>query len=76
MFRNVDEPLKFQPCRALLKHHYRMAVLVNMKARAGYPNWDEDFHDGEDQLWAVSHSDQGKLLLENMLAGRLNGLTA
>ncbi|KAH9053352.1 hypothetical protein EDB87DRAFT_1569335, partial [Lactarius vividus] len=32
---NVDE--KYQASRALLKHHFQMAVLLNMKARAGYP---------------------------------------
>jgi hypothetical protein len=76
IFRNPDAPVKYQPSRALLKHHFRMAVLLNMKARAGYPEWDEDIPEGYDQMTEITNSEQGKLRFETVLAGRLNSLIA
>jgi hypothetical protein len=76
MFRNLDVPAKYQPSRALLKHHFRMAVLCNMKGRAGFPKWDEDMPEGYDHLAEIANSEQGKLRLEIILAGRLNSLIA
>ena len=49
-----------------------MAVLLNMKGRAGFPEWDEDMPAGCDQLAEVGKSDQGKLRFETILAGKLN----
>lgn len=37
MSRRADIPDKYQPSYALLKHHFRMAVLLNMKGGVGYP---------------------------------------
>jgi hypothetical protein len=76
MFRNSDAPAKYQSSRALLKHHFRMAVLLNMKARAGYPEWDEDIPEGHDQMAEITNSEQGKLRFETVLAGKLNSLIA
>ncbi|KAI9464035.1 hypothetical protein BJY52DRAFT_882739 [Lactarius psammicola] len=76
MYRNPNVDEKYQPSRALLKHHFRMAVLVNMKARAGYPEWDEDIPEGYDQMAEIAHSQQGQLRLETVLAGKLNVLVA
>jgi hypothetical protein len=76
MYRNPDVPARYQPSRALLKHHFRISVLCNMKTRAGYPKWDEDILDGCDQMLEIANSEQGQLRLELMLAGRLNGITA
>ncbi len=76
MFRNPDAPAKYQSSRALLKHHFRMAVLLNMKARAGYPEWDEDIPEGYDQMAEITNSEQGKLRFETVLAGKLNSLIA
>ncbi|KAN0069237.1 hypothetical protein V8E54_012866 [Elaphomyces granulatus] len=77
MYQNQDVPAKYQPCRALLKHHFRMALLCNMKGRAGYPVWDDDIpSSGCDQIQEISDSEQGQLRLELMLAERLNGITA
>ena len=76
MYRNPNVDEKYQPCRALLRHHFRMAVLLNMKARAGYPEWDEDIPEGYDQLDEITLSEQGQLRLETILAGKLNGLVA
>jgi len=63
-------------CRALLEHHFRMAVLSNMKGRAGYPAWDEEMPEGCDQIAAVSSSEDGRLRFEIELATRLNGILA
>jgi hypothetical protein len=76
MSRNPDVPAKHQPCRALLKYHFRMAVLLNMKARAGYPEWDEDIPEGSNQIAEITNSEQGKLRFETVLAGKLNSLNA
>lgn len=77
MFRDINIPDKHQPCRALLKHHFRMTVLLNMKGRAGYPEWDEDIYGGEfDTIAEIANSEEGKLRFETVLAGRLNGLVA
>ncbi|KAN0127885.1 hypothetical protein V8E53_014332 [Lactarius tabidus] len=76
MYRNPNVDEKYQPSRALLKHHFRMAVLLNMKARAGYPEWDEDIPEGYDQMAEISLSQQGQLRLETVLAGKLNVLAA
>jgi hypothetical protein len=75
MYRNPNVDEKYQPSRALLKHHFRMAVLLNMKARAGYPEWDEDLPEG-DQMAEIALSQQGQLRLETVLAGKLNVLVA
>jgi hypothetical protein len=74
MFRNSDAPAPHQPSRALLKHHFRMAVLCNMKGRTGYPEWDEDIPVGCDQIAEITNSEQGKLRFETVLAGKLNSL--
>ncbi|OBT42765.1 hypothetical protein VE00_06596 [Pseudogymnoascus sp. WSF 3629] len=76
LIRRHNIPAKYQPCRALLKHHFRMAVLLNMKGGAGYPEWDEDYSEGCDQVAEISESDQGKLRFETVLAERLNHLLA
>ncbi|KAI9428580.1 hypothetical protein H4582DRAFT_1937449 [Lactarius indigo] len=76
MYRNPDVDEKYQPCLALLKHHFRMAVLLNMKARVGYPEWDGDIPEGYDQMAEIALSQQGQLRLETVLAGKLNGLVA
>jgi hypothetical protein len=76
MFRNPDAPAKYQPNRAILKHHFQIAVLLNMKARAGYPNWDEDIPEGYDQVAEITNSEQGKCRFETVLAGKLNSLIA
>jgi hypothetical protein len=76
MFRNEDVPDKYQPSRALLKAHFRMAVLHNMKARAGYPSWDQDLPPGCDDIAEMAEAEDGKLWFETALAGRLNGLLA
>jgi hypothetical protein len=76
MFRNPDVPPQYQPNRALLKHHFRLAVLCNMKGRAGFPEWDEDIPEGYDQIVEITDSEQGKLRFETILAGKLNSLIA
>ena len=76
MYLNPDVDEKHQPSRALLKHHYRMAVLLNMKARVGYPEWDEDIPEGCDQMAEIALSEEGQLRLETVLAGKLNVLVA
>jgi hypothetical protein len=74
MFRNPDAPAKHQPSRELLRHHFQMAVLYNMKGGAGLPEWDEDMPAGYDPIAEVTNSEQGKLRLETILAGKLNNL--
>jgi hypothetical protein len=74
MFRNPSTPEKFQPSRAILKHHFRMAVLLNMKGRTGYPQWDEDIPEGYDPIGEFASSEQGQLRLETELARKLNSL--
>jgi hypothetical protein len=76
MFRNSDTPAKYQPSRTFLKHHFRMAVLLNMKARTGYPEWDEDIPEGYNQIAEITNSEQGKLRFETVLAEKLNSLIA
>jgi hypothetical protein len=76
MFQPPDIPEKYRPSRALLKYHFRMAVLLNMKGRAGYPEWDEDIPEGYDQMAEITNSEQGKLRFETVLAGKLNNLIA
>jgi hypothetical protein len=76
MFRNSDTSAKHQPSRALLKHHFRMAVLCNIKNRIGYPEWDEDIPEEYDQTAEITNSEQGKLRFETVLAGKLNSLIA
>ena len=53
-----------------------MAVLLNMKARGGYPERDEDIPEGYDQLGEITLSEQGQFRLETVLAGKLNSLVA
>jgi len=53
-----------------------MAVLLNMKGRAGYPEWDEDISPGFDPIAEVSNSEQGKVRFETVLAGKLYTLTS
>ena len=76
MFQNLNAPEEYQPCRALLKYHFRMAVMANMKGRAGYLDWDQDIPKGYDQIAEFSHSEDGKLRFEIELATRLNGILA
>ncbi|KFX98326.1 hypothetical protein V490_02366, partial [Pseudogymnoascus sp. VKM F-3557] len=67
-FRDTNTVNKYQPCRALLKHHFKMCVLLNMKGRTVYPVWDEDILPGCDDMTEVSRSEEGKLRLEAILA--------
>ncbi|KAF8258130.1 hypothetical protein EI94DRAFT_1191543 [Lactarius quietus] len=72
---NVDE--KYQPCRALLRHHFRMAVLLNMNARAGHPEWDEDIPEGYDQMAEITYPnkdsfDSRQFWLGNSIASSLD----
>lgn len=53
-----------------------MAVLYNMKGRAGDPKWDEDIPEGCDQIAEIANSEQGKLRFETVLAGKLNSFIA
>ncbi|KFY37365.1 hypothetical protein V495_07224 [Pseudogymnoascus sp. VKM F-4514 (FW-929)] len=76
MFRATNTVDKYQPCRALLKHLFKMCVLLNMKGRTGYPVWDEDIPPGCDDMTEVSRSKEGKLRLETILAGKLNSSLA
>ena len=52
-----------------------MAVLHNMKARAGDPGWDHGIPEG-DEIAEIAKSEDGKLWFETALAGRLNALLA
>ncbi|ELR08811.1 hypothetical protein VC83_00753 [Pseudogymnoascus destructans] len=76
MYQDPDTVSQYQPCRGLLKHHFRMCVLLNMKGRAGYPKWDEDLPPGCDDMAEVASSEEGKLRLETILASKLNHLIA
>jgi hypothetical protein len=76
MFRDLNTAAQYQPCRSLLKHHFRMCVLLNMKGRAGYPKWDEDMPPGCDDMAEVASSEEGKLRLETILASKLNSSLA
>ena len=69
---NVDE--QYQPSQALLKLNFRTAVLLNMKARVGYPEWDEDIRvpEGYDQMAEMFLSKQGQVWAETVLTGKLN----
>jgi hypothetical protein len=53
-----------------------MAVLLNMKVSAGYPEWYEDIPGGYDQVAEVTLSERGQPRLETILAGKLNSPTA
>jgi hypothetical protein len=53
-----------------------MAVVANMKGRAGYLDWDQDIPKGCDQIAEISHSEEGQLRFEIELATRLNGIFA
>lgn len=76
MFRNSDARAQYQPSRELLKHHFQVAVLCNMKGRAGYPEWDEDIPEGYDQIVEITNSEQGRPRFETVLAGKLNSFIA
>ncbi|KAH0556344.1 hypothetical protein GP486_005732 [Trichoglossum hirsutum] len=67
-------PQHYQPLRSLLKYHFRMAVLCNMKARGPEYDWDEDIPPGMDPVAEISNSEQGKLRFELVMAERLNHL--
>ncbi|OBT76810.1 hypothetical protein VF21_04524 [Pseudogymnoascus sp. 05NY08] len=68
MFRDPNTAAQYQPSRDLLKHHFRMSVLLNMKGREGYPRWDEDIPSGCDEMAEAASSEEGKLRLETILA--------
>ncbi|KAI9773442.1 MAG: hypothetical protein M1840_007658 [Geoglossum simile] len=68
-------PQHYQPLRSLLKYHFRMAVLCNMKARGPEYDWDEDIPPGMDPVAEISNSEEGKLRFELVMAERLNPLT-
>jgi hypothetical protein len=34
-----------------------MTVLLNMKARAGYPEWEENISEGYDQIAEITNSE-------------------
>jgi hypothetical protein len=55
IYQIPDIPTKYQPSRALLKHHFRMAVLLNMKGRERYPEWDDDISEGYDPVAEISN---------------------
>ncbi|KZF19131.1 hypothetical protein L228DRAFT_251222 [Xylona heveae TC161] len=76
MYLNPDYPAKYQPSRALLKYHFRMAVLCNLKGRGAEYDWDEDITPGMDSVKEISGSEQGKLRFELEVASRLNALEA
>jgi hypothetical protein len=76
MFRNPDTLVTYQPSRAFLKQHFRMAVLLDMKARVGYPEWDKDMPKGFDQIAKFTNSEEGKLRFETILVRRFNSFTA
>jgi hypothetical protein len=67
-------PQHYQPLRGLLKYHFRMAVLCNMKARGPEYDWDEDIPPGMDPVAEISNSKEGKLRFELVMAERLNYL--
>jgi len=69
-------PQKYQPLRALLQHHFRQAVLCNMKGRGPEYDWDEDFTPGNDPIAEISQSQEGKLRFELAMAERLNPILA
>jgi hypothetical protein len=69
-------PQRYQPLRALLKHHYRQAVLCNMKGRGPEYDWDEDLIPGTDHIAEISESKEGKLRFELVMAERLNHILA
>jgi hypothetical protein len=72
---NTDYPEKYQPHRALLKHHWRMAVLSNIKAHGPEYSWD-DLEPGMDPVQEISSSEMGKLRFETVMAEKLNDLIA
>jgi hypothetical protein len=76
MVLNDDCPRQYQPLRSLLKNHFRMAVLCNMKARGPEYDWDEDIPLGMDPVSEISNSERGKLRFELVMAEKLNGLVA
>ncbi|KAH0563095.1 hypothetical protein GP486_002337 [Trichoglossum hirsutum] len=65
-------PQRYQPLRSLLKYHFRMAVLCNMKGRGPEYSWDEDIPPGMDPVAEISNSEEGKLRFELIMAERLN----
>ena len=67
-------PQYYQPLRSLLKYHFRMAVLCNMKARGPEYDWDEDIPPGMDPVAEISNSKEGKLRFELIMAERLISL--
>ncbi|KAI9780784.1 MAG: hypothetical protein M1839_006572 [Geoglossum umbratile] len=67
-------PQRYRPLRSLLKYHFRMAVLCNMKARGPEYDWDEDIPPGMDPVAEISNSKEGKLRFELVMAERLNSL--
>ena len=69
-------PQRYQPLRALLKYHFRQAVLCNMKARGPEYDWDEDITPGTDPIAEISQSEEGKLRFELIMAERLNSILA
>ncbi|KAI9785912.1 MAG: hypothetical protein M1839_008178 [Geoglossum umbratile] len=71
-----DSPERYQPLWGLLKYHFRMAVLCNMKARGPEYDWDEDITPGMDPVAEISNSKEGKLRFELIMAERLNSLVA
>ena len=71
-----DCPQRYQPLRALLKHHFCQAVLCNMKARGPEYDWDEDITPGTDPIAEISQSQEGQLRFELVMAERLNPILA
>jgi hypothetical protein len=53
-----------------------MAVLCNMKGRGPIYDWDEDITPGCDLVSEISHSEEGKLRFELVMAEKLNALNA
>ncbi|OBT58891.1 hypothetical protein VE04_00574 [Pseudogymnoascus sp. 24MN13] len=67
MFPDPNTATQYQPRGDLLKHHFRISVLHNMKGRDGYPKWDEDIPSGCDEMAEAASSEEGKLRLEAIL---------
>jgi hypothetical protein len=51
-----------------------MAVLLNMKGREGYPEWDDDISEGDDPVAEISTSEQRKHRFETVFSERLDSL--
>lgn len=74
MFCNGGCAENMQPFRALLKYHFRQAVLCNMKGRGLGYDWDDVITPGIDPVAEISRSAYGQLRLKLIMAERLGHL--